>query len=148
MSPGVDNRKRNNMLNEFRACLYTFRAHNENRDLLTKWQNVTAICFRHASMEKKYAFGWKREKKECLSPLMDKNYLCLMLVNNRDLPYAFCYFYLPKVWQWRHINDETFPVLQRFCQHKSSGNAHMWQQFAVFQKILVQYMYDVFVYFL
>lgn len=43
-------------------------------------------------------------------------------------------FYLPKVWQWRHINDETFPVLQRFCQHKSNCNAHMWQQFAVFQK--------------
>lgn len=40
------------MLNEFRACLYTFRAHNENRIMLTKWQNVTAICFRHASMEK------------------------------------------------------------------------------------------------
>lgn len=117
LSPGVDNRKRNNMLNEFRACLYTFRAHNENRDLLTKWQNVTAICFRHASMEKNMRLGEKCEKKECLSPLMDKNYLCLMLVNYRDLPYAFCYFYLPKVWQWRHINDETFPVLQRFCQH-------------------------------
>lgn len=98
--------------------------------------------------KKNMRLGKKGEKKECLSPLMDKNYLCLMLVNNRNLPYAICYFYLPKVWQWRHINDETFPVLQRFCQHKSSGNANMWQQFAVFQKLLVQYMYDVFVYFL
>lgn len=44
---------------------------------------------------KKYAFGWKMWKKECLSPFMDKNYLCLMLVYYRDLPDAFCYCYLP-----------------------------------------------------
>lgn len=44
---------------------------------------------------KKYAFGWKMWKKECLSTFMDRNYLCLMLVYYRDLPDAFCYCYLP-----------------------------------------------------
>lgn len=51
------------MLNEFRACLYTFRAHNENRIMLTKWQNVTAICFRHASMEQICVWMKKGEKR-------------------------------------------------------------------------------------
>lgn len=107
----------------------------------TQWKpnyvDQVTECHRHLFSScingKNMRLGEKCEKRVLLSPLMDKNYLCLMLVNYRDLPYAICYFYLPKVWQWRHINDETFPVLQRFCQHKSSGNAHMWQQFAVLQ---------------